>query len=287
MTSLASVTMPIHHAPQGGYIVYTALMAAGTLGLLAWWALSAERRRGPWLPLLLAGGALSVVCEPLFDNLVLFWYPPHQPLPAFHAFGRSVPLCVIIGYAWFDGGLLYLAARLLERGGGARAMWRLAGIVFLIDFVAIGLTMWIHVAGFYGHQVITIGGYPLWWGAVDVSNVVFGGFVVFHLLGRLRGVRRLYLLLVPTWVTGATAVAVAGPAALALNSGWSTAGTVLASLATIVLGVAVVDLVTHLIGRGAGRPEVTAPAPGAWAQADARSELAGAREQPVATALRA
>src|SRR5947209_2797749 len=97
------VPMPIHAAPQTGYVVYTALMAAITGGLLVWWA--ARRRGDALLPLMLAGGALSAAFEPLYDNLVLFWYPPHQQLWAFHAFNRTVPIFVVIGYAWFCGGL--------------------------------------------------------------------------------------------------------------------------------------------------------------------------------------
>jgi hypothetical protein len=258
--------MPIHTAPHAGYAVYTALMAAITLGLLVWWAVSDERRRGPALPLMLAGGALSVICEPVYDNLVLFWYPRHQQLWAFHAFGRTVPICVVIGYAWFCGGLPYLAARLFERRIGARGIWALAGAVLVIDFVAIGLTSWLKIAGFYGGQPFEVAGYPLWWGAVDIVNVVLGGAVVYYLLGRLSGWRRFYLVLVPTWVVGAAAVAVAGPIAIALNSRWSMAGKELAALFSVGLGLGIVQLVSDFVGRRstvearepASEPEVAA-----------------------------
>jgi hypothetical protein len=202
--------------------------------------------------LLLAGGAIAAVCEPVFDNLVLFWYPPHQQLEAFHAFGRTIPICVVIGYAWFCGGLPYLAFRLFQRGISVRGVWALAGIVLLIDFLAIGLTSWIDIAGFYGGQPFDVAGYPLWWGAVDTANVALGGAVLYYLVPRLRGVRRLYLLLIPTWVTGATAVAVGGPVSIALNSRWSMAGKVIAALATIGLGLGIVDLVARRLGRDSG-----------------------------------
>jgi hypothetical protein len=58
--SEAFVAMPIHRAPETSYAVYTVLMAALTAGMLLWWALSSERRRGPVLPLMLVSGALSV-----------------------------------------------------------------------------------------------------------------------------------------------------------------------------------------------------------------------------------
>jgi hypothetical protein len=241
--------MPIHRAAEGGFVAYTVLMAVLTGGLLAGWALS-NRRREHWaFPLVLAGGALSVVCEPVFDNLVLFWYPPHQQLSAFHAFGRTIPICVVIGYAWFCGGLPYLAYTLIKRGASRRALWSLAAAVFVIDFVAIGLTSWLKIAGFFGGQPFNVGGYPLWWGAVDTSNVLLGGALLYYLIPRLAGIRRAYLLLIPTWVTGATAVAVAGPVSIALNSRWSMGGKYAAALFTITLGFGVGDLVVSRLGR--------------------------------------
>jgi hypothetical protein len=245
----AFVQMPIHPASNSGLTVYTVLMAIVTVGMLCWWALSDERRRGPALPLLLAGGALSVICEPVYDNLVLFWYPPHQQLSAFHVFGRTVPICVVIGYAWFCGGLPYLAARLFGRGISARGLWMLAGAVLILDFVAIGLTSWIDIAGFYGGQPFDVAGYPLWWGAVDIFNVIVAGAVVQYLLPRLTGARRLYLVLVPTLVVGAAMGAVAGPVAIALNSNWSGLGKALGALATVGLGAAAVRLVAGAVVR--------------------------------------
>jgi hypothetical protein len=119
----------------------------------------------------------------------------------------------------------------------------------VIDFVAIGLTSWLNIAGFYGGQPFNVAGYPLWWGAVDTANVLLGGALLYYLIPRLRGARRLYLLLIPMWVTGATAVAVAGPVAIALNSRWSMTGKVFAALFTIALGVGIVDLVASHLGR--------------------------------------
>jgi hypothetical protein len=198
----------------------------------------------------------------VFDNLVLFWYPPHQQLSAFHAFGRTVPMCVVIGYAWFCGGLPYLAYTLIKRGVRVRALWALAGVVFLIDFLAIGLTSWLKIAGFFGGQPFSVAGYPLWWGAVDTSNVLLGGALLYYLIPRLEGIRRVYLLLIPTWVTGATAVAVAGPVGLALNSRWSTAGKYAAALVTLSLGFGIVDVVASRLGtrREVRRSRRTVPA---------------------------
>lgn len=272
--SAAFVTMPIHPSQDARLAVYTVLMAAITGGLVSWWALSrGERRRGLALPLLLAGGAISVVCEPLLDNVVLFWYPPHQDLGAFHAFGRTVPICVVIGYAWFCGGLPYFAARWFERGITVRGVWGIAAAVYVVDFVAIGLTSWLHIAGFYGGQPFNVAGYPLWWGAVDVVIVIAGGAVIRALTPWLRGGSQLVYAAVPLIVVGAAGGAVAAPVSVALNSQWSSLGKAVAALITLAIGAAIVQLVTLFVAiprpqaSRAPEPEpVPEPAPTASAQ---------------------
>ncbi|MHB8694356.1 MAG: hypothetical protein ACYDHH_24215 [Solirubrobacteraceae bacterium] len=241
--------MPIHQAPETAFVVYTVLMSATTVGFGLWWLLSSKRSRGPALPLLLAGGALSSLLEPFLDNVVLVWYPPHQNLGAYHAFGRTVPIFVPIGYAWFCGGLLYLAARFLARGVSAKQVWGLLGAVAVIDFVAIGLTTWIGVMGFYGKPPLDVAGYPLWWAAFDGSDVILGGAIVLWLLPRLHGRARLWLLAIPSLVLGAVSGAVGWPITTALHSHWSAAAKLVAAAITIGLGCAIVYGVARWVAR--------------------------------------
>jgi hypothetical protein len=126
-------------------------------------------------------------------------------------------------------------------------VWSLAAAVFVVDFVAIGLTSWLHVAGFYGGQPFKVAGYPLWWASVDIAIVVLGGASVYLLAPRLRGRAQIYLLLVSPIVVGASGGIVAGPVSTALNSGWSAAGKTLAALVTIGLAAALVGLVIRLL----------------------------------------
>jgi hypothetical protein len=197
--------------------------------------------------LLLVGGALSAGLEPFLDNVVLFWYPPHQHLVAFHAFGRTVPLFVPIGYAWFCGALLYAVARRFEHGVRPRDVWLMLLGIVVIDYIAIGLTSWLHIAGFYGHPPYNLGGYPLWWAAFDGTSVILGGALVYYLLPRLRGLERAWLVLIPTLMVGGTAGAVGGPITIALNSQWSSGAKWVAGALTMVLGCAIVHLVARVV----------------------------------------
>jgi hypothetical protein len=252
--------MPVHAEDRAGMAVYTVAMCAITGGVLLWWAASPQRRRDPALLYLLAGGAIAGCLEPFLDNVVLFWYPPHQHLVAFHAIGRTVPLFVPIGYAWFCGSLLYLVARIFQRGVRERDVWALLGAVAVIDFVAIGLTSWLGIAGFYGSPPFDIGGYPLWWAAFDGTDVILGGAIVYYLLPRLPGRSRLWLLLAPPFALGIATGAVGWPITTALNTPFGTAGKWLAGTVTIGLGLVVVFAVARVVTRlPAVPPEDSAP----------------------------
>jgi hypothetical protein len=244
-----TVPMPIHDGSTLAFALYTAAMLAITLGLFAWWGVSRERQRGPALPLLLIGGALSGLVEPFLDNVVLVWWPPEQPLAAFEAFGRTVPWFVPIGYAWFCGALLYFAARIYAAGVRPAQVWAIFAVVAVVDYVAIAATTWIGIMGFYGDPPMNVGGYPLWWAAIDGAHVMFGGAVVLLLAPRLRGFARLWLLAVPTIVIAASGGAVGWPISTALNSGWSAAGKWVAAAVTIGIGCAIVHLVAQAVSR--------------------------------------
>jgi hypothetical protein len=71
--------MPIHSSPTIASTAITAGSLFIVVGLLVWWVLAKEYRRGPALPIILLGTALSaVVVEPIFYNtLLLLRKRPH------------------------------------------------------------------------------------------------------------------------------------------------------------------------------------------------------------------
>jgi hypothetical protein len=217
-----------------------------TTGFLVWWLLTPRVRRvGVALPLLLVGGAISGLMEAWLDNVVLVAYPPHQNLPVLHAFGRSVPAFVPIGYAWFCGGLLYPVARVYQRGVDARTVWSLYGAIAVVDFVAIGLSSWLGILRFFGHPPMDVLGYPLWWAGIDGLDVVLGGAIVFALLDRLRGARQAWLLAVPPVALGAASGVVGWPISTALNSSWSMGAKYACAAASIALSLTCVTFLSR------------------------------------------
>lgn len=244
----AFVEMPIHDAPDTGFVVYTAMTIAVTGALLVWWALS-DRKHGPAFLLILLGGFISGFSEAWLDNVVLVWWPSGQDLGFFDAMGRTVPIFVPIGYAWFCGGLLYFTARYYERGATARQVWGILGLVVIVDFIGIGLPTWLGLLGFYGDPPMNILGYPLWWAAIDGVDVILGGAVVYFLLPVLKGWKQLWLVLVPPVMIGLSAGAVGWPVSTAINSGWSGPAKWAAAFITIGLGLAITHLVAKVVSR--------------------------------------
>lgn len=238
--------MPIKDAPETAFAVYTALMALITGGFLVWWLVS-ERRHGPALPLLILGGALSGLMEPWLDNIVLYRWPPHQNLAAFEAFGRTIPWFVLIGYGWYCGALPYVTARYLRRGFTANTIWALLGIIVVIDFLAIGLSAWLDVSGFFGDPPLRILGYPLWWAAIDGLHVILAGSIALLLIPHLRGWTLGFLVVLPSMALGASTGIVAWPVSIAINSQWPDPAKYLCAFATIGLSLAAVWGITRVL----------------------------------------
>lgn len=266
MSSPAAVpAMPVRDNPDAALAVYTVLMVLVTVGFLAWWVIGREERRiGPALPLILLGGVLSGLMEAWLDNVVLVGWPPDQSLPAFEAYGRSVPIFVPIGYGWFCGGLLYVTARVFQRGGvSAGKVWAVFAIIAVVDFVAIGLSAWLGVLEFFGDPPMEVAGYPLWWAGIDGLDVVLGGAIVFVLLRHLCGLRQAWLVLVPSIALGAAAGIVAWPISTALNSQWSMPAKYACAVASIGLSLACVHAIASALPKLARlldpSPELASP----------------------------
>jgi hypothetical protein len=247
--------MPINPEPATANDIYLTIMVAVFAGMLIWWFFSNDRKTiGPALPLLLVGGLLSAMAEPFLDNAVLFWYPPHPDLPSVAAYGRDLPIWVPLGYAWFCGGLAYFVGRQFHRGVTRRQVWAIAGGVALVDFLAIGATSWLNVAGFYGDPPLDVAGYPLWWSPFDVSIALLGGTLVMHLLPRLQGRQRWYYVAVAPVAVGGACGIVSWPIATALNSSWSSEAKLIAAVMTIGIGLLVINTVAAFVSTRASKP---------------------------------
>lgn len=201
------------------------------------------------MPFAILGGSFAALQEPILDVLVLFWYPMSDYLVAFNAFGRDVPWFVVVGYGWYVGGLPYLVYRMIGNGIQPNALWKLFGIIMLIDLVGISVPVLMGVCGFYGNQPYDIWGYPLWWAGLDGAHPMLGGLVLYWLVPKLPKMwQPLAIFMTPAILLGAVSGAAVWPIALALNTDLPTPIMYLAGAATFALGSTLVAVSVYLLG---------------------------------------
>jgi hypothetical protein len=247
---LTLMPMPVHSAD----LFWGWVFLIGTLAILAgifiWWLWCGEyKTRGMVLPLVFMGTAFSaVLIEPVFDNTLLYWYPPENPLAFFIAFGRTLPWYVPLGYAWLFGGGGYLIQRQFEKGISKTGVWKLFGLFILFDWLATGTAGWFGLSAFYGNQpFVFFGGCPLWFCFVDATGSFAMAIALHQLLPWMQGTRRLWLLILPSFTYGATLGSTTAPVTLALNSGWPTPVVWAAGAATMLLCCCVVWAVSEIV----------------------------------------
>jgi hypothetical protein len=196
------------------------------------------RVQGAWLdnaPYICWHRPVGVLIEPIFDNTLLYWYPAINDLAFFTAFDRTIPWYVPLGYAWFFGGTAYLLQRKFEQGVDVAQVWKLFGMVVVIDWLAVSICEWLSLSAFYGNQPFHLVGSPIWFSFTDAAGAFVLATALHLFLPHLSGNRKLWLLVLPTFTYGGTLGSVTAPVSLALNSAWSMPVTWLAGLATMAL----------------------------------------------------
>jgi hypothetical protein len=242
------IPMPVMPAPPVAGVAFLIGTIVIMTAILLWWAFGGERKCQGWvLPLIFAGTALSaVIIEPIYDNTLLYWYPDVNNLAFFHAFGRTIPWFVPLGYAWFFGGSAYLVWRVIEGGASTAKIWKLFAATAVVDWLAVSICEWLDLSAFYGNQPFHIFGSPIWFSFCDAT----GGFVLGAALAvfvpYLRGARRLWLLILPSFSYASTLGSTTAPVSLALNSAWSRPVTWAAGAATMALCMVAIHVIAQM-----------------------------------------
>jgi hypothetical protein len=214
------------------------LFAAWTL-YLCW------RARSPILLLILAGGALCYLQEPIVDHLGAVWYPSINQVPViFHAFNCFIPLWVLPGYGMFVGALSVVLYRKMIAGITVKQLWTFNFIIWAADIMLElpGLNLGTYV--YFGHPAMMFFNFPMTWA---MSNTCIDMIAVAILVGYkefFTGWRMLLIPVVVTMANGAAQGATEYPVFLALNSNASYPEKLFAALCTLGMSL----LVVHLIG---------------------------------------
>ena len=224
--------------------VFTAAMFLGVVALGLYALRLSLRERTPIPLLLMAGGFVAMLSEPIVDVMGLCVYPTDGMWTLFTTFGRPIPLFMVV-YVWFVGGQALLVWRSLEHNGGAAAVWRWLGVFFVVDVVMETVAVrFFRLYVLYGAQPFSVLGLPWWWILVNVTMPVITGIVVYRAAPLLPGIRVLAVIpLVPMTITGVNAATSFGM--------WNALHTDLGYALTWPVGVLTVGLTLLLVWLGA------------------------------------
>lgn len=244
--------------PEG--VIYTVFLAALFVGVVGWLIFEAVRRRSALPILLLVGGAVTSLQEPMLDVLGLVWWPENLPGPAFTIFDRPMPYLVPIGYTFYVAGGAYVVYRLIAGGTSARKLFKVAlaleaaDIFFEMPWLSLG------VYEYYGSQPFEVFEFPLWWAPVNGTAPFLAGLVLYVLLPRLEGWRIALAAAVPPLCWAGVYGASAWPTFAALNADVPEVVEWVAATVTMVIATAITWLIAQasaspLVRRlGAGTP---------------------------------
>jgi hypothetical protein len=215
------------------------------LACFACWAAYEGRRTRSAIPLLvLVGGALTALNEPLLDHVGAIWYPQFGPAPVFRAFNVSLPVWAVAAYGLYVGGLSNIVYKWMSKGMSRTQLWSayFSIWVFNLGLELPGLNLGIY--RYYGDPALNFFGFPLCWAMTNVTIPILVSSVLIGYRGLFVGARALLLLpLVP--MIGAAAESAAGwPSWLSLNAGVGPTTKLLAAFATLGCSM----LITYLVG---------------------------------------
>jgi len=214
------------------------------------WAARVWRRSGdPFYFVILVGGTVCALLEPLVDLLGLCWYPRGAQLQIFELMGRPIPLFAVIGYTMMFGGFTILAIEILRRRGPRSLWWVwIAAVPFMAIFELFAVYTGSYV--YYGTQPLRLFGWPTWWGPVNGLVVITLAVVLTALHPHVRGWRT--LLVIPI-MPALDAAANAAAAWLVYTTNWSNvswAVTQVSGLATYAMSAMLVWLLVRVAEQG-------------------------------------
>lgn len=212
----ALVTPPTHLEASSLAWTFTLIVGAGFVGIALWClAFAAVKRDG--LPLLmLVSGLLSVGLEPVVDTMGKVWYAKDNPWVVYTAMGIPQPAFLLLGYALFWGGTVYVGSRFVLRGA---SIWKVFAVVFAMDLFVEYLGAPILKVGIYfDFSPFNILGFPVWWAFVNGAVAVVGVWLLITLESHLAGWKRLALVVVSPTAFAATHATCAWPVWVTLHS---------------------------------------------------------------------
>lgn len=211
--------------PHTAHVWADAVIGAVAIGLFVF-ALIDWRRTGSALGvLLLIGGGIALLNEPVDDIMGLVWHPRPGQNTVINTIG-PVPLWGLPTYVIFFGGIPWILLRELRRGRFTiRKFWIGIGITFLCDLLIEVPLLQADLYTYYadGSVPMSIAGFPLYWLLINTTGPIFCAAILFAAPNYFTGWRTPFVVLLPLVADASCSIAVGLPVYTALHAPDATA----------------------------------------------------------------
>lgn len=255
MTSFPTGQIPV--APDLVMPVTAQTAATVGVGVVALVALAAAvrygaRHRTPLYVLVLLGGVIASLNEPIVDIMGGCLHPQTGSWVVFTTYDRPIPAWAVIAYGLYFGAVPLLVLALMRRAANPRTrLLQCVAVIFAANLLIEIPILAGEVYVYYGVQPFKLFGlFPLHWLFVNGVGVATIAVVLYRFGDRLTGAGVLWFLAIPATAQIA-AVAVALPAFSLYNTDASTGWKWLASATTMLLGAATLHALSKLVPPGA------------------------------------
>jgi hypothetical protein len=224
-------------------LVCAAVVAIGLVAMLAHW----RRSGSPTGVLVLLGGMLACIQEPMVDTLGNMYIPPsHYTL--FTTYGREMPWFAPFGYGLYFGIPMFLYIRAAQRGAGQAYFQKLFAGSFALElaFELIAVNGGFYT--YYGAQPFRFFELPVHWMTLNMAAAWVAGAAVCKALPHLAGWRMAAVPLITLCCVTCSYYAQGWPIFSALHASTSSPALIAAaSLATTLLGIGIMQAMIRIL----------------------------------------
>jgi hypothetical protein len=224
---------------------FTMYAGLAVVSIATIWALYVGFKKHNWLPLMLIfGGFLCSLCEPMLDFLGHLRWANDLPPSGYSNFGIAIPLLIPFCYAAFLGLEPYFIYLLFKRGVTVKQVMLIYLAGGLSDAIMETPGLLMHVYQYYGVQPYTFLKFPYWWAFINGASFMTIGFFIWYLEPRLKSWGRALFLVLPPIGMMVAYFSVGWVHILALNSAlptpakWVATTIMMAAFIALMRGVA-------------------------------------------------
>lgn len=241
-------------ASAGAEIAFFFIAGAAVVILALPWAVSAVAKHRNWMPFIVIGGGLICSLEEAMLDMLghLHWAPNLQM--AYTNFGVSVPMLIPLCYVAFLGLMSYFCYFVIRNGAKLRHYFMLLAMGGILDAVMETIGINLGVYKYYGFQPYEILNFPYWWAFINSASFVTVGAILAYFTPRLRGWRKLALLMAPSYGMAGTYFTVGWIHLLAHNSGLPNWARMVAATLMMIEACFFMVILHHLQGKKADEP---------------------------------